>query len=445
MMRLSEVAQMTHGQLHGADAWCNGVGSDTRKLSQGMLFVALQGPNFDGQQFLPQLRELGGAGALVQTWQSATDLPQVVVPDTLLALQQMAQAWRMRFDTSVIAVTGSCGKTTVKEMLASILAGVGSTLATQGNLNNHIGVPLTLLRIRPTHRFAVIEMGMSNAGEIDVLTRLASPQVALINNARPAHLENLGSLEAVARAKGEILRGLGPQGVAVINGDDPFADLWASLAPGRVLRFGFTVKDLDVRGKWQASGQGGELQICHGGEHATVRLALPGQHNGSNALAAATAAIAAGVADIERIRTGLEAVQAAPGRSQWRAGLQGSQVLDDTYNANPASLEAALQILATAPAKKFLVLGNMAELGNGAVRFHQDAGLMARRYGVDQVLALGDLAAVAAAAYGSGAKAYDDLETLLVDLKGLLMAGAWVLVKGSRSARMERVVEAITE
>ncbi|MFZ5613756.1 MAG: UDP-N-acetylmuramoyl-tripeptide--D-alanyl-D-alanine ligase [Pseudomonadota bacterium] len=441
---MAEVAQITGGKLLGADARVESVGTDSRNVELGMLFVALQGPRFDGHAYLADVAAGGGAGALVSRAQSEITLPQVVVPDTLTALQTLATAWRSRFAIPVVAVTGSCGKTTVKEMATRILAGVGPTLATRGNLNNHIGVPLTLLRLRPEHRFAVIEMGMNHAGELARLTRLARPDVAVINNARPAHLEGLGSVAAIAAAKGEILEGLSEAGVAVLNGDDDYVEQWAAHSPGRVLRFGLDAAQLDVRGTWQARSAGGELLVEAAQGRFTLEIPLPGRHNGANALAAATVGLALGLSSAQ-IAAGLAQMPSLPGRLQWREGLGGSRVLDDTYNANPASLEAAMQVLAGGDGFKVLVLGNMGELGPEAAALHAAAGQTARALGVDRLLALGDLAAHAAHAFGEGGAAYPDLEGLLAALRPLLNENARVLVKGSRSARMERVVQEITK
>ncbi|WP_038017328.1 UDP-N-acetylmuramoyl-tripeptide--D-alanyl-D-alanine ligase [Thermithiobacillus tepidarius DSM 3134] len=440
---MAEVARITGGKLLGADVRVESVGTDSRTVELGMLFVALQGPRFDGHAYLADVAARGGAGALVSRAQSEITLPQVVVPDTLTALQTLATAWRSRFAIPVVAVTGSCGKTTVKEMTTRILAGVGPTLATRGNLNNHIGVPLTLLRLRPEHRFAVIEMGMNHAGELAQLTRLARPDVAVINNARPAHLEGLGSVAAIAAAKGEILEGLSEAGVAVLNGDDDFVEQWAARSPGRVLRFGLDAAQLDVRGTWQAHSAGGELLVEAAQGRFPLEIPLPGRHNGANALAAATVGLALGLSPAQ-IAAGLAQMPSLPGRLQWREGRDGSRVLDDTYNANPASLEAAMQVLAGGNGFKVLVLGNMGELGPEAAALHAAAGQTARALGIDRLLALGDLAAHAAHTFGEGGAAYPDLEGLLAALRPLLNENARVLVKGSRSARMERVVQEIT-
>lgn len=443
VLSLQEIADITGGTLIGTDARVDGVGTDSRTVTPDMLFVALQGPNFDGHDFLPAVAERGAAGALVQRVVSDVALPQIAVADALVALQTLAATWRSRFRIPLVAVTGSCGKTTVKDMLAAIFRQAGPCLATTGNLNNHIGLPLTLLRLRPEHRFAVIEMGMNHPGEIALLTRLARPTVAIINNARPAHIGNFGTLEGIAAAKGEILEGLDAQGTAVLNGDDAFADFWARQAPGRVLRFGFDAVRLDLRGRWSARGEGGALWIKGAWGDDEWDVPLPGQHNGANALAAGAAALAVGLT-LEQVRTGLAAMQASPGRSRWRPGLAGSRVLDDSYNANPASLEAALKVLAASAGEKIFVFGDMAELGVDEARLHEEVGRKAHVLGINRLLSLGELAALAAASFGAGGKAYTTLDALLAELRPLLNSNATVLVKGSRSARMERVVEKIT-
>ncbi|MCG5534528.1 UDP-N-acetylmuramoyl-tripeptide--D-alanyl-D-alanine ligase [Ectothiorhodospira mobilis] len=433
---LSEVARITGGRLHEADGTVRGVFSDSRQPLPGGLFVALRGPRFDGHAFAGA--DLPAAGLLVER-PVASPLPWVEVADTRRALADLAAAWRRRCGAAVVALTGSNGKTTVKEMLAAILHTMGPVWATRGNLNNELGVPLTLLGLSPGDRFAVIEMGANHAGEIAGLTALAAPDVALITNAGPAHLEGFGSIEAVARAKGEIFSGLAADGVAVINGDDPHADYWAGRnTHRRVLRFGLR-PDVDVAGELDAQGR---LRITAAGETVTVALPLAGEHNRSNALAAAAAALALGV-DLQGVRSGLEAMPPVPGRLALRPGSGGVRLIDDSYNANPASVRAAIQVLAKEPGRRFLVLGDMGELGTAAPELHAAVGRHAAEHGIDGFWATGPLCRHAVEAFGPGGRHFPDRQALIKALRGTLRSGDVVLVKGSRSQRMDAVADAL--
>ncbi len=447
MDRLATLAARVGGSLQGADAGFAAVSTDTRKLTPGDLFVALSGPNFDGHEFVRRAACLGAAGALVARPIDLA-LPQVRVADTLTALQAYAAARRRDFDLPVIAVTGSNGKTTVKQMLAAILRASGPVLATEGNLNNHIGVPLTLTRLRNEHRSAVIEMGANHAGEIEQLAALAAPTVGVVTLAAPAHLEGFGSVEGVARAKGELFAALPPTGTAVINADDAFAPLWRGLAAGcRRVEFGLAAgTDVSARADSIRLDELGraEFELVTPAGSRQVRLSLPGRHQVMNALAAAAAAGAAG-AGPDAIVAGLAAAQAAPGRLAWQRREDGVAVLDDSYNANPASLCAALELLSTHPGERWLVLGDMAELGTGAEAAHAAAGRLAKASGVSRVFALGPLSAATVAAFGAGARHFDEATELLHALRAALEAGVvpGILVKGSRSMRMERVTTAL--
>jgi len=360
-------------------------------------------------------------------------------------LGQLAAHWRKQFDIPLVAITGSNGKTTVKEMLAAILrlhAGTEeSVLATQGNFNNDIGMPLTLLRLRASHRYAVIEMGMNHPGEIDYLTRIAHPDVALINNASGAHLAGLGSIEAVARAKGEIFAGLDAHGTAVINADDAHAALWRTLADQHHV-FDFALEHAAaVKGAWQAQGYGGVLTARTPAGEMRVVLQVPGEHNARNALAAATVAQALQV-PLNSIVAGLQSFGGVAGRMQRTAAQHGATLIDDTYNANPASMHAALEVLAQTPGKRIFVLGDMGELGDDAAQFHREIGITARELGIERLLALGELSAQAVSEFGTGAQHCADIETLQQALEQELDAQTTVLVKGSRFMKMERVVQA---
>jgi len=442
-MTLAAAATVLQGTLSGIDAEFSGVSTDTRTLRRGDLFVALVGPNFDGHEFVNEAAGKGAIGALVSRDLSA-DIATLRVADTRLSLGQLAAHWRRQFRIPVIAVTGSNGKTTVKNMIAAILSIAGPTLATQGNLNNDIGVPLTLLRLRPEDRYAVIEMGMNHPGEIDYLTKLASPTIALINNAAAAHLAGLGSVEAVARAKGEIYAGLDKGGVAIVNADDPYADLWRTLAaPHRIVSFGLD-RPADISAEYQldAAGSTIHLKTPHGG--ITMRLSLLGRHNVMNALAASSASLAAGVS-LADIQAGLEKLKSVSGRLEVKRGWNGARVLDDTYNANPGSLAAGVEVLKAASGERVLVLGDMGELGEAARDIHRRVGLLARSLGIERLYAVGVLTQDAVEAFGQGAQHFDSHEALIENLRACLHGGVTVLVKGSRLMKMERVVAGIIE
>jgi len=440
-MTLAAAATVLQGTLRGSDAEFSGVSTDTRTLARGNLFVALVGPHFDGHGFVSEAAGKGAIGALVSRDLEA-DIAVVQVADTRLGLGQLAAHWRRQFPIPVIAVTGSNGKTTVKNMIAAILNVAGPTLATQGNLNNDIGVPLTLLRLRQGDRHAVIEMGMNHPGEIDYLTKLARPTIALINNAAAAHLAGLGSVEAVARAKGEIYAGLAADGIAVINADDAYADLWRELAaPHRVITFGLD-RPADVSAEFQldAGGSTIHLKTPHGG--ISMRLSLLGRHNVMNALAASSASLAAGVS-LADIQAGLEKLRSVTGRLEVKRGLNGARVLDDTYNANPGSLAAGVEVLKAASGERVLVLGDMGELGDAARDIHRRVGLLAKSLGIEQLYAVGELTQDAVEAFGKGAQHFTSHEALIENLRACLHAGMTVLVKGSRLMKMERVVAGI--
>ena len=448
MMKLSLAAEMLGAPLHGTDAELMAVSTDSRAIAAGDLFIALRGERFDAHEFVPQVAAAGVAGAIVAADACAglkdCGLPLIAVPDTRLALGRLAAAWRARHALPLIAVTGSNGKTTTKDMIACILqAAFGdAVLATQGNLNNDIGLPLTLLKLRAHHQAAIVEMGMNHPGEIGYLTRIARPTVALVTNAQRAHLEGMGSLEAVAREKGSIYDGLGSDGVAVVNADDPQAGLWRSMNAGRrVVSFGLDAA-ADVHGTVRLHGLENELQFTTPEGAGAADLALPGLHNARNALAAIAATFAAGV-PLAAIDRGIRAFKGVKGRLQRRAGLNGAVVLDDTYNANPDSMRAGIDVLAATIGRKVLVLGDMGEIGEAAGQYHDEIGGYAKSAGVDVLFALGDASAIAARNFGDGARHFRKIEELIEALRPELTAGTTVLVKGSRFMRMERVADAI--
>jgi UDP-N-acetylmuramoyl-tripeptide--D-alanyl-D-alanine ligase len=440
-MPLSQAAEVLNARQVGADVTFRGVSTDTRSLAQGNLFVALRGPSFDGHDYLDQARLRGAAAAAVSEPRDVR-LPLLQVDDTRIALGELAAHWRARFAIPVVGLTGSNGKTTVKEMIAAILARCGETLVTRGNLNNDIGVPQTLFGLGARHRYAVVEMGANHPGEIAYLTGLVRPSVGLVNNAGPAHLEGFGSLEGVAKAKGELFQGLAPDAVCVINADDRFAGLWRAMAGSRsVMSFGLQQR-AEVQAQWRGDLQGSDVELHAPTGTAALRLALPGQHNVMNALAATAVALALDIR-LQDIVAGLAAVRPVHGRWESLPGVNGVQLIDDTYNANPGSLLAALQLLAVADAEPWLVLGNMGELGQEGQRLHRQMGEAARRNGVQRLFALGELAQQAAEAFGAGAEVFADVEALIRRVAQLARPGVLVLVKGSRSMRMERVVAAL--
>ena len=448
MMQLSEAAAMLGVPFAGTDAEVLRVCTDSRSIQPGDLFIALRGEKFDGGAFAAQALQQGAAGVVLDAAQAPELAAAIRVDDTHLALGRLAAAWRRRFAIPVVAVTGSNGKTTVKEMLAAILqvetGSDAAVLKTEGNLNNDIGLPLMLLRLRGTHQFAVLEMGMNHAGEIDTLTRLARPDVALVNNAMTAHVGFLGSIENIARAKGEIFNGLTDAGIAVFNADDPHARLWRESNARRcIVDFGIR-QPASVRGQYQPRDFGSALAVTL--PHACLEIALqvPGEHNAMNALAAAAAAFALDVS-LRSIDVGLSGFTGVKGRLQRKPALHGSTFIDDTYNANPDSVKAALAVLTQQPGRKVLVLGDMGELGADAVAMHAQIGQAARAAGVDRLLALGDLSKETVAAFGAGAMHFERIQELLAELENELAPGTTVLVKGSRFMQMERVVQSFME
>jgi UDP-N-acetylmuramoyl-tripeptide--D-alanyl-D-alanine ligase len=443
---LSQFSAVCDGRLEGADAEFADVLIDSRKLRGGDLFLALPGEHTDGHKFVGAAAAAAAVGAVVSRKVDAP-IPQVLVGDVARALRLAGAAWRAAFRAPVLGVAGSNGKTTTKEMLSAILAQRGECLATRGNLNNELGVPLTLLRLHSGYQSAVIEMGANHAGEIAALVRLAKPAVGLITNAGAEHLEGFGSIEGVARAEGEMVAGLEASGTAIINADDAYAPLWRGLTRARVVNFGLSagaeVRAHEVRLDVGAAGFLTRFELqCELGT-APVALALAGRHNVYNALAAAAAAMAAG-ATLAEVTVGLGTVRSVAGRLQFRPLAGGAWLIDDTYNANPSSARAALEVLAELPGRRWLVLGDMAELGSYAADSHRDLGTLARTLGVERLFTFGPLAGLAADSFGAGAEAYTDINALARAVGGALPGEVRLLVKGSRVNKLERLVAALT-
>jgi UDP-N-acetylmuramoyl-tripeptide--D-alanyl-D-alanine ligase len=447
MMLLSEATTAMNGRFFGQDRQFTSVGTDSRKVVKDQLFVALKGENYDGHDYAAQAIAQGAAAALIANSQLSL-APAIVVEDTYVALGTLAQYWRDKFSIPLVAITGSNGKTTVKEMIASILSVKANSEhaihATSGNLNNHIGLPLTLLKLRKTHQYSVIEMGMNHLGEIDYLTRIAKPTVAIINNAGSAHIGELGSRGNIAQAKGEIFAGLTDSGVAVINADDEYADYWISLNKGKKIVTFAMRKPADVKATYQEKSGLSIVNLTtpHGG--ISFKFNVLGTHNISNALAASAVAVALGIANTDIVR-GLENFSAVKGRLQRKSGLNKALLIDDTYNANPDSMKAAIDVLASQSGEKILVLGDMGELGADAKQLHMDIGAYAKAAGLKKLYCLGELSYEMVRGFGEGAKHYATPVAIADAIKPLLSEDNVVLIKGSRFMKMERVVDLLEE
>ncbi len=447
MLDLATAAQAINARHIGANAVFDRVTTDSRDLRPGDLFVGIRGERFDGQAFADQALSAGAAAVMLEAGAKVlTPNARVLeVDDTRLALGRLAAFWRTRFALPLIAITGSNGKTTVKEMLASILrqvAGDSGVLATAGNLNNDIGMPLTLLRLNASHRYTVIEMGMNHLGEIAYLSSLAKPTVALINNAGTAHIGELGSVDAIAHAKAEIFEGLDKAGIAILNSDDAFADSWRGLLRGRrVVDFGLD-KKAAVSARYEMAAFASLVTFRTPEEEFVATLGIPGLHNIKNALAAAACAYALDIPSAA-IAAGLAAYVGVKGRLQRKRHSSGALVIDDTYNANPESMQAAIAVLAAYPGRTLFVMGDMGELGANAEAMHASIGEFAKRAGVHALFALGEMSTAAVRSFGEGARHFSSIDELVGALSSGLEHGSTVLVKGSRFMRMERVVEAL--
>ncbi len=451
MMSASEAATAVGASLLNGDAIFDSVSTDSRAIARKALFVALRGERFDGHRFV-KAAAAGGAAAAMLAGESASavgepGIPLLLVEDTRLALGRLAAHWRARFEIPLIAVTGSNGKTTVKEMIAAILRahfGNERVLATRGNLNNEIGLPLTLLTLREEHAVAVVEIGMNHPGETATLAAIAAPTIALVNNAQREHQEFMRSVAEVAREHGAVLASLKPDGIAVINADDEHSNYWRGLVPKERIR-DFGIERNAQVSVHQALGESGSaIDLRTPAGSARIVLQVDGRHNALNACAAAACALAAG-ASFEAVTRGLAAFRAVDGRSQRRTTASGAILIDDTYNENPDSVRAAIDVLAGFSGTRILVLGDMGELGARGIEFHREAGRYARERGIDRLYATGELCRVAAESFGANARHFVVIEELIEAVRADLEGRVAVLVKGSRFMRMERVVQALSD
>lgn len=445
----------TLGQLHRwvsgskmtADASFDGISTDTRLVSTGNLFVALKGEHFDAHDFLAELPKEGVAAVVAERIPDDYPLPALLVSDTRLALGDMARHWRKHFSIPVVGVTGSNGKTTVKEMIATIFKtafGDEGRLATSGNFNNDIGVPLTIFRMNEKHRAAVIELGMNHVGEMAYLTAIAQPTIGLVNNAQREHQEFMQTVEAVAQENGTVIRSLPEKGFAVFPADEPYTALWTEYAGSRqIITFGLT-PDSDVSGQYKYANGGTFLVIENGGKTYTACLATSGHHNVRNALAAAACSLAAGI-DWQTIVKGLEAFSPVHGRLEKKMAFNGALLIDDTYNANPDSVRAAIDVLADISGRGIFVLGDMGEIGNDGERYHAEVGEYARERRIGHFFTFGEMARFASAAYGNDGRHFVDIDEMNAALRQLLEPDMTVLVKGSRFMKMERVVNQLMD
>jgi len=439
---LSEIAQLLACELPEVDMTVTGAVIDSRKIEAGNLFVALSGEHVDGHEYLAQARKLGASAALVSTLQD-DELPQILVTDVIKAFGKIAAYWRQQCDVKVVAITGSNGKTTVKEMVASILAQVGSVLATKGNLNNDLGVPLTLARLDKKDDYAVIEMGANHSGEIAELVKMAKPDVAIVNNVSPAHLEGFGSVEGVAKAKSEIFAGLNNEGIGIINIDMPFMTMWKQvLDDKKVLLFGLdTLADVTAQ-DIQLDTASSHFMVKLDGEFHYINLPLTGVHNVANALAAIAVCYALKIPAAAMVM-GLAAMKGVPHRLQIRAGLNQSQIIDDTYNANPASYQQALASLKNFSGEHWLVLGDFGELGRESKSLHQKMGIDARQAGIKRLFAIGENSQFAANTFGDGAIHFKDMNFLQQQLQQELTDEVTCLIKGSRFMQLDKLADVL--
>lgn len=445
-MKLSVIANEIGAKLYGEDINLPSIQIDSRQIHGTELFVALKGENHDGHDFISEAIAKGAAAVLAHREPHSTEkaCSFLQVKDTTKALGQIASFWRTLYPVPLIGVTGSCGKTTVKGMLAAICQEAGKTLSTKGNLNNQFGLPLTLLQLDNSYEYAVIEMGASQIGDIQALGKIAKPDVALITNVNAAHLQGFGSLANVAKAKGEIYESLSSHGVAVLNIDEPYGQEWRTLIGEReTITFSSREEKADVYAhNINLQPFHVEFDLVIQNQSFPVKIEIPGEHTVMNALASAAGAFALGIS-LNNIVLGLSKFKGVPGRLSRSQGLHNAIIIDDSYNANPGSVNAALKVLASCPGEKWFVLGDMAELGEGAIAYHETVGKTAKECGIDRLFAVGKLSEYAVKAFGHGATFYLDKETLIEALKSNLGSQIVILVKGSRSSGMEIISNAL--
>ena len=444
-MKLSQIAYILNAIFKGKDRDFEFFSIDTRTMQPGSLFIALQGPHFDAHNFIEAAAERGAVGVVVSRW-IETSLPQIFVNNTHAALIQLGSYQRDQMKEAMVlaAITGSCGKTTTRTLLTSIFRQQGKVLASERSFNNNIGLPLSLLRLRSEHDYVVVELGANHPGEIAQLTQIARPNIAIITNAGPVHLEGFGSIEGVAKAKGEIYQGLPPDGTAIVNNDDRFANFWREIIGIRRTITFASNSPTDVTAKNISVNPEGKPRFClilPNGE-VDLQLSLLGKHNIMNALAAAAAAYAQNI-PIVVIKVGLEAVSKINGRLASRKGYRGATIIDDSYNANPLSVSAAIDVLAACGSRSILVLGDMLELGDGGDQLHRKIGEQALQSGIHELFCYGSLTRYATEAFGINAYHFDDQEKLLIVLKNNLDENTVVLVKGSLSINMGKIVKGL--
>jgi UDP-N-acetylmuramoyl-tripeptide--D-alanyl-D-alanine ligase len=445
-MLVSKAAKILSAPFRGEDLPFENLAIDSRLVKKKDLFVALRSENGDGHQYLKDAEKNGATCALVEKWIDCS-LSQILVPNTVVALGMLGAWQRKNFPIPLIAITGTCGKTTVKEMLAAILSEMGPTLLSHKSFNNNLGVPLTLWRLNENHQYAVIEVGANHAGEISELTRLLNHQVAIITNAGFGHLEGFGTIADVARAKAEIMQNMDQKGVVILNADDQYFSYWKNLSQGKkIFSFG-TKNEALLRAKEIKSEQNGIIfKLVLPSEEISIKLAFLGEHNVANALAAACAAYALSV-PAEKIKIGLEKAEPVVGRLNLFSGIFTNEIIDDTYNANPTSLEASIKVLKDRAGEKILVLGDLLELGKDALLYHQKVGVLAKEYKIDALYGTGELTKLAVASFGGKGYFFDTQEELISALKDYLFKNQnqahVILVKGSRGSKMENIVQAL--
>ncbi len=447
-MSLSKAAAATNSKLTGEDIIFSGCSTDSRTIEAGNLFIALKGELFDGHDYVTVAEENGASSLMLERKVNDIMKPLLQAEDTRKAMGLLARSWREEISVPLVAITGSNGKTTVKEMVSSILSEVSEVHATSGNLNNDIGVPLTLFGLDKKHKYAVIEMGANHPGEIEWLTAIARPNVAVITQCAPSHLEGFGTIEGVAKAKAEIYSGLESSGTAIINNDDPFAAFWKETCQqNKQLTFGIASSDADIRAEkiiFSTETATVNFDLIFNQDKIDIQLPLSGNHNVMNALAAAACCLGLDV-PLTVIKSGLEKMLPVKGRLQIKKGKHGSTLIDDTYNANPSSLNAAINVLSEYDGSRYLVLGDMGELGETAIQHHIEAGESAKSSGINGLFTIGELSINAMQSFGDDAyhfESYESLEKALLDILG---EDTTILIKGSRYMHMDKVVDAIKE